>query len=279
LNPARTFPKSCEDPATGTQVLEFTGVFRGREITAKSRRLSSGIAPLDALLRGGIVRSRISEFIGQVSSGRTSLAAALAAAATRRGEEVGWIDSADAFDPASMAAGGVDLARVLWVSVRNATAARHLQGNSRTRLVTRSSALLKAAELVLDAGGFGLVVIDFGDLKYPIPQSAALRLARVAERSGAAVVALAIRRICGTFAALSLVMHRVEASFSRLGAAAPMIFDGLRLEAAVARNKLGGSGQRVIVQALADPAGQLALPFTEAANDRAAATTKPCNRA
>ncbi len=106
-----------------------------------------------------------------------------------------------------------------------------------------------------------------------------MRLARAAERSGAAVIALAIRRICGTFAALSLVTHRVEASFSRLEAAAPVIFDGLRLEAAVARNKLGGSGQRVIVQALADPAGQLALPFTEAANGRAATATKPRSRA
>ena len=38
--------------------LEFAGVFRGRELTRKDRRLPSGLPLVDSLLDGGIVRSR-----------------------------------------------------------------------------------------------------------------------------------------------------------------------------------------------------------------------------
>jgi len=215
-------------------------------------------------LSGGLVRGRTSEFIGRVSSGRTSLAAAFAASATYRGEVVGWIDGANAFDPASMVAAGVDLARVLWVSVRDGTVSRGLRKNASTPFARRQAVLLKATELVLDAGGFGLVVIDFGDLRYPIPQSSALRLARAAERSGSAVIALASHRMCGTFASLSIAMNRVAASFGCAAIGAPAVFDGLELKVNVARNKFGGSGGSAIIHAVTDPAIQLSLPFTNA---------------
>ena len=121
---------------------------------------------------------------------------------------------------------------------------------------------LKAAELLLEAGGFGLVVIDFGALRFPLSQSASLRLARAAERSGAAVLALASTRVCGTFAALTLSMSKLRASFSRMGRGghgnhgnndAPALFDGLRLEAAVERNKLGLFGESAQLFAAVDP--------------------------
>ena len=64
------------------QQLEFSGVFRGHELTRKDRRLSSGLAPLDALIDGGIPRGRISEITGRAGSGKTSIAASFAAFAT-----------------------------------------------------------------------------------------------------------------------------------------------------------------------------------------------------
>jgi hypothetical protein len=73
--------------------------------------------------------------------------------------------------------------------------------------------------------------------------SAALRLARAAERSGAAVIVMAERRTCGTFAALSLVLGCIRPFFSCTAPGAPVLFDGMRVEAYVARNKLGSSGQ------------------------------------
>jgi len=171
---------------------------------------------------------------------------------------VGWVDVPGAFDPRSLEAAGADLARILWLSFSKKPAqARSASINSmRSAFVTREHERrneLKAAELLLEAGGFGLVVIDFGAMRYPLSQSASLRLARAAERSGAAVLALATNRVCGTFAALTLSMSKLRASFSRLGKDAPVLFDGMRIEAVVERNKLGGFGARAQLFAATDP--------------------------
>jgi len=253
----QTFPART---LTDRQIAEFSGVFRGRELTRKDRRLSSGIAPLDTILEGGIVRGRVSEIVGRSGFGRTSLAAAFAAAATRRGEVAAWIDSSGAFDPQSIAAAGADLSRILWVGADAAVRARDAAESGSAESVparpARSHAGVKAAELVLGAGGFGLVVIDFGfaigGRARTLKPSAALRLARAAEQSGAAVIVLAERRTCGTFAALSLVLGRIRPFFSRMGSGAPALFDGIRVEAHVARNKLGGSGRAAAWRALID---------------------------
>jgi hypothetical protein len=125
--------------------------------------------------------------------------------------------------------------------------------------------VLLAAEMVLSAGGFGLVVIDLvldiGGRPRTLTLSAALRLARAAERSGAAVIVLAERRTCGTFAALSLVLGRIRPFFSRTAPGAPALFDGIRVEAYVARNKLGCSGQAAAWRALVDPTAPAPTSF------------------
>ena len=83
--------------------------------------------------------------------------------------------------------------------------------------------------------------------------ASSLRIARAAERSGAAVIAIAPWRMCGTFAALSIAASRAETSFSRLAPGSPVMFDGLAVDAMVARNKMGGTGRHVRVRALVDP--------------------------
>jgi hypothetical protein len=251
---------------TDRQIAEFSGVFRGRELTRKDRHLSSGIDALDAILDGGVVRGRVSEIVGRPGFGRTSLAASFAAIATRRGEVAAWIDSAGAFDPCSIAAAGADLSRILWVGADAGVRARDSAKLPAAEFApARSTAAAKvgikpvllAAEMVLGAGGFGLVVIDLvfdiDGRARALASSAALRLARAAERSGAAVIVLAERRTCGTFAALSLVLGRIRPCFSRTAPGAPALFDGIRVEAYVARNKLGGSGQAAVWRALVDP--------------------------
>ena len=117
----------------------------------------------------------------------------------------------------------------------------------------RGQAIVKAAELVLEAGGFGLVVVDFGEAPRALTYASSLRIARAAERSGAAVIAIAPWRMCGTFAALSIAASRAETSFSRLAPGSPVMFDGLAVDAMVARNKMGGTGRHVRVRALVDP--------------------------
>jgi len=232
------------------QLLEFAGVFRGHELTRKDRRLSSGLAPLDDLIDGGIPRGRISEITGRAGSGKTSLAASFAKSATHRGEVAAWLDASGTFDPESMAAAGVELRRMLWASMTTAT---RMPRDATSPLARRQSAIIKAAELVLEAGGFGLVVLDFGEAPRALTHASALRIARAAERSGAAVIALAPWRMCGTFAALSLATSRAETSFSQTAPGAPVTFDGLTVLAMLARNKMGGTGRRVRVRALIDP--------------------------
>jgi len=247
-------------PVEKPQPFEFSGVFRGHELTRKDRRLCSGLAPLDALIDGGIPRGRISEITGRAGSGKTSIAASFAAFATRRGEVAAWLDASGAFDPESMAAAGVELGRMLWASMKTTTTASRMARATlpyarfaAAPLARHQSAIVKAAELVLEAGGFGLVVVDFGEAPRALAHASALRIARAAERSGAAVIAIAPWRMCGTFAALSLAASRAETSFSRLAPGSPVMFDGLAVDAMVARNKLGGTGRRVRVRALIDP--------------------------
>jgi hypothetical protein len=281
------------------QLLEVPGIFRGHEFTRKDRRLNSGISQLDALI-GGIARGRISEITGTVSSGKTTIAAAFAAATSRRGEVVGWVDVPGAFDPRSLETAGANLARILWLSFPKKTAPMirpasffdtrnpdfeddnfAMRNASRPRLANDrglsngrgSKRELKAAELLLEAGGFGLVIIDFGAMRYPIVQSSALRLARAAEKTGTAVLALASNRICGTFAALTLSMAKLRASFSRDGNGAPALFDGLRIEASVARNKLGVFGDRATLFAATDPLSSStpsSLPISLSSRERVA---------
>ncbi len=248
-------PSSWIDPSSPIQVvkqpqqLEFSGVFRGHELTRKDRRLSSGLAPLDALIDGGIPRGRISEITGRAGSGKTSIAASFAAFATHRGEVAAWLDSAGSFDPESMAAAGIELRRMLWASMRRGSARDFRSPLQKGEM----RSIVKAAELVLEAGGFGLVVVDFGEAVRALTYASSLRIARAAERSGTAVIAIAPWRMCGTFAALSIAASRAETSFSRLAPGSPVMFDGLAVDAMVARNKMGGTGRHVRVRALVDP--------------------------
>ena len=76
---------------------------------------ATGIASVDALLDGGLPLGAISELAGPECSGRTSLALSFLARMTKEGRVCAWIDVLDALDPASAAAAGVDLERLLWV--------------------------------------------------------------------------------------------------------------------------------------------------------------------
>ena len=78
-------------------------------------RLASGVLEIDALLGGGLPIAAITEVIGSSCSGRTSFALAFIAEVTCAGQTTVWIDVADALDPESAAAAGVDLNRQLWI--------------------------------------------------------------------------------------------------------------------------------------------------------------------
>jgi len=185
-------------------------------------RLSTGLAPVDWLLGGGFPRGRLSEITGPLSSGRTSLAFTLSAAATRAGEVVAWIDEADAFDPASARDAGIDLDRLLWI---------------RTPGIREA---LCAAERLLTARGFALLVLDLCRAA-DRPAASALRtagwirLARAAAASGTALVVLGRDRLVGSHAALVVDLRAIRLRF----ATCPAWLEGIEARVAPIRHRFG----------------------------------------
>ena len=142
---------------------------------------ATGVPALDACLRGGLPRGQLSEIAGPRSSGRTLLLLQLLAAATRRGEIAALVDPCDRLDAASAVAAGVDLDRLLWI--------RGFFRAPTSELVERA---LKALNLVLQAGGFGVVAIDLADVSASalsrMPATTWLRVQRAIEGSETACV-------------------------------------------------------------------------------------------
>jgi hypothetical protein len=130
----------------------------------------TGAAAIDAALGGGLRRGQLSEIVGGRSSGRTSVMCRALAAAVARDELVALVDTNDRFDPVSAAAAGLDLSRLLWI-----------------RDTGDAARALKAMTLVLQAGGFGMVVLDLADVPDRVvrglPFTTWFRLARIIESS------------------------------------------------------------------------------------------------
>ncbi|MEI6500782.1 MAG: hypothetical protein WCP21_07115, partial [Armatimonadota bacterium] len=142
-------------------------------------RQSTGVDALDDLLDGGWPKGRVCVLADDAawaktwSSGRTSLAVATAADATRTGYLVAWVDGDASLDPASLDAAGADLQRVLWV--------RGPMGVDRT---------LSATEEILRAGGFEVVIVrpPRGVLRSQDPGW--VRLSRAVERGRTTLLVL-----------------------------------------------------------------------------------------
>src|SRR5712691_153042 len=108
--------------------------------------LTTGIAEIDAL-SNGFPRRAITEITGATSSGRTSVLLSVLAQATWADEACALIDMGDRFDPASAAHAGIALDRLLWI-----------------RCANNLERAFKATDLVLQSGGFGLVMLDMADV-------------------------------------------------------------------------------------------------------------------
>jgi hypothetical protein len=188
-------------------------------------RLPTGLPPLDAVLSGGLPRGKITELAGGRSAGRTGLACRIAASATATGAIVAWVDADDTLDPEAAAAAGLVLDRTLWVRPRTPEDAS------------------RAAELLLAAGGFGLVILDQ-------PRTAALpwpRLARAAEQTRSTLLFLTLHRQAGSYAALGLELTARRATWKR-GPGDLVLLDGITSEVTVARSRIGRSGHSLTVR-------------------------------
>jgi len=190
-------------------------IIRGGRVQERDGPLPAGSPEIDRLLGGGFPLGALSEISGTASSGRTSLALSLLATTTARGELVGWVDAADAFDPVSAERKGVDLERVLWVRSPSEREA------------------LAATERLVRTEGFPLVLLDLPRSKSS--SSGWLRLARLCAASRTALLLLTDRRLAGSHASLALEMQPARARFT----GCPALLEELETRMVVLRNRMG----------------------------------------
>src|SRR6185503_4780290 len=130
-----------------------------KDAEAAATVVTTGISSLDSSLSGGWRQGEISEILGTASTGRASVLCATLAAATARGELVGLVDAFDRVDSITAAASGVDLSRVLWV--RGPSLTPTVTSSRRDTLVEAAvMRAIRACDLIIRAGGFGVVALD-----------------------------------------------------------------------------------------------------------------------
>ena len=161
-------------------------------------RAALGVPPLDAALGGGLPRGQLSEIVGARSAGRTTVLCHALAASAARGEAIALVDPSDRFDPGSASAIGLDLGRLLWV-----------RGTGDAASATTA---LKAMNLVLQAGNFGLVALDLADVPAPalraFPFTTWLRLARVIEGTQSVALLLGAAHLARSAGGVTLSLDR-----------------------------------------------------------------------
>jgi len=188
----------------------------------ESEVASFNVEAVDRGLTGGLPRGQVSEIVGPVSSGRTSLALAALGAATRRGEYAALVDTFDRFDPPTGAAAGIVLERMLWVRGQaiSKTAGAidpswlpgvRTVGGPGTLVERTIDRALKSLNLVVQSGVCTLIVIDFIDVPAVamrrMPASTWFRIAHAIEDSETAVVILSSAPVARSARGKSIQLH------------------------------------------------------------------------
>jgi hypothetical protein len=207
----------------------------------------SGIPDLDALT-GGLPRGCLTEICGPASSGRTTILLAALAAATRRGEYSAVIDASDALDPHSIRASGVALDRLLWVRCNENSPQKRpsadnmvsknpspagrphpqsaidgdrkrpgFQENTSRPSEHRLEQVLRATDLLLESGGFGLIILDLADIPPQsarrIPLATWFRFRRAVEHKPTVLLAIEPHPIAGSCSSLLLELGKTNDPF------------------------------------------------------------------
>ena len=202
---------------------------------APMERVLTGVAELDRLT-GGLPRGAFTEFFSRpldvfsprpvmnsegrsgfalkkdldcapLSSGCTSvMLSALAEATSTRQESCVLIDASDAFDPASAEAAEVDLARLLWV---------RCSGKKFSNL----EQVMKTTDLLLQAGGFGMVIVDLNDVlpsvARRIPLATWFRFRRAVENTNTALLVFEQEPYAKSCASLAVCVQQSAVSIQQ----------------------------------------------------------------
>jgi recombination protein RecA len=161
--------------------------------------VSTGIPEIDSLV-GGLPRGALTEICGPPYSGRTSMLLSTLASQTAHGEVCALVDARDSFDPQTANAAGVALKQLLWVRCQNIEQA------------------LRATDLLIQAGGFGLVAVDLSDVspktvRY-VPLNAWFRFRRAVEDTPTILMLLEQESNAKTCASLVLRLRAESAQWT-----------------------------------------------------------------
>jgi len=161
--------------------------FARRSVQAETAPFN--IAEIDALT-GGLPQGALTEICGSFSSGSATLLLSALASRTAHAHACALVDGRDSFDPHSAEAAGVNLERLLWVRCRNI------------------DQCLRATDLLLQGGGFGLIALDLSILppktvRY-VPLNVWFRFRRAVENTPTILLLLDRESNAGSCASLVL---------------------------------------------------------------------------
>lgn len=197
--------------------------------------LPCGIEGLDL----EIPRGCLTEICGPSSSGRTTLMHALIRESTRRNECCALIDVSNAFNPSSAADNGINLRRLLCV-----------QCTEPHPKFTPLGKALQATDWLINAGGFGLIVLDMADIApasaCKIPLAWWYRLRRAAHSTSAAFVVLEEQPFAKHCASLVITMELASPEWiaTRGRRQNPRLLTGIRFSADVTRSRFDVAGRK-----------------------------------
>jgi hypothetical protein len=169
--------------------------------------IRTGIPQIDDAVQGVPLRA-LTEICGSslASSGKTSVLVSLLAQASQE-RFCALVDASDTFDPQSGHAAGINFSRMLWVRC----------GKNRMKL-SRLEQAFKAADILLQSSGFGLIAVDLGNIPErtlrSVPLNSWFRLSRVIERQPAALVFIEQEPHATSCAGLVLRVQTVPAAFT-----------------------------------------------------------------
>jgi hypothetical protein len=222
------------------------------EVRPAPQMVSSGVREIDALT-GGLPRGCLTEVCGPASSGRTSVLLAALAAATQRQEVCALVDISDAFNPHSAAAAGVNFEKMLWVrcggSKQKAGSPQRHRGTEKNKTIEKPvEQALRVTDLLLQSGGFGLVIIDLGDTPLKMARRISLtswfRFQRAVEHTPTVLFVISQVPCAQTCASLLLKvsgkkLSAVSSQFSaKTSPTHAQLLDGLQVQGELLRSRL-----------------------------------------
>ena len=206
-------------------------------LTEDRGRRTSGLPALDRLLGGGWPRAALSEISGRRSSGRTTVVQAALAAAIAAGETVALVDAGGSLDARAWTS-GTELGFAERSPSREGPGILPGFPNSTSPpllwIRCAPPQALKAADLVVAAGGFGMVALDLCDATLRIPDAAWVRLRHTARAQGTTILIAGGTHRLGSFAAAAIDLGGAPA----FDAGGPPLFTGIQVDVRARRARV-----------------------------------------